>query len=134
MSDARTALATLRQAADDGSLDPIMERNGVRVFGAFGSATLAGDHTPSDLDVGVQFKDRLKVLELLDELTELTRYDRIDLTVIDGEHPVSDAEAMTGFPLYEAEPGAYATLQMAALAHRRDTEWLRLLDLQRMAE
>lgn len=134
MSDARSALTILMQAADEGSLDRIMERIGVRILGAFGSATLSGDHTPSDLDIGVQFKEELRVLELIDELTALTRYDRIDITIIDGDHPVSDAEAMVGIPLYEAEPGAYATLQMATLAHRRDTEWLRELDLQRMAE
>lgn len=130
--DARTALAKLMAAASDGTLDRLVEPLGVRLLGAFGSATRP-DAAPHDLDIAVAFVGPPKVLELIDALVELTGFDRIDLAVVDGEHPVLDAEALCGEPLYEREQGAFANAQMAALGHRRDTEWLRRLDLRRMA-
>jgi hypothetical protein len=36
--------------------------------------------------------------------------------------------------LYEAEAGDYARARMAAMLERMDTEWLRRLDLELMAE
>ena len=73
------------------------------------------------------------VLDLLDELAALTDYDGIDLVVIDGANPVLRAEALTGVPLFEHEPGGYAVAQMAALAEKWDTAWLRELALERLA-
>jgi predicted nucleotidyltransferase len=127
--DARHALDRLLAAAADGRLDEVCERFGVRLLGAFGSATVPGAE-PSDLDLGVGFRAEARVLELLDALTALTGYDRIDLVVLDGADPVVRAEALTGVPLYQHAPGVFATEQMAALAERRDTEWLRRLDLE----
>lgn len=109
-----------------------MERLGVRLLGAFGSVTKA-EASPRDLDIAVQFDGSPKLLELIDALVEITGYDRIDLAIVEGTHPVLDAEALCGEPLYEQSPGVFANAQMAALGHKRDTEWIRHLDLQRMA-
>lgn len=133
-SDAESALVTLRKAADNGDLDAVMEHLEVRLLGAFGSATRpSGERRPADLDIAVWFEGPVKMLELIDALVEMTGFDKIDLAVVDGSHPVLDAEALCGEPLYESAPGLYATAQMAALGHKRDTEWLRQLDLRRMA-
>ena len=133
-SDAASALTTLRAAAERGDLDDLFERLGVRLLGAFGSATReSGNADPADLDIAVQFEGPVMLLELIDALVEITGFDKIDVAVVDGNHPVLDAEALCGEPLYESIPGGYATAQMAALGHKRDTEWLRILDLQRMA-
>jgi hypothetical protein len=53
--------------------------------------------------------------------------------VLNGEHPVLDAEGLGGIPLYEHRTGAFAERQMAAFGIRRDTAWLRALDLRRLA-
>lgn len=131
-ADARTALERLRRALDAGELDPRLAALGVRVLGAFGSAT-RDDGEAHDLDVGVVFSGPARVLELIDLLVEVTGFDAVDLAVIEGHHPVLDAEALCGIPLYESEPGAYAIAQMAALGHRRDTAPFRALDLARLA-
>lgn len=130
--DARTALDRLRRALDAGDLDADLERLGVRVMGAFGSAVRGGEE-PNDLDIGVGFTGPPKLLELIDLLVATTGYDGIDVAVVEGEHPVLDAEALCGLPLYEDEAGAFATAQMAALGHRRDTARFRALDLERLA-
>jgi len=130
--DARAALERLRRALDAGELDDRLEALGVDVMGAFGSATRPGPE-PADLDVGARFTGRPDLLGLIDLLVATTGFDRIDVAVIDGEHPVLDAEALVGVPLYERTRGAYAEAQMAALAHRRDTARFRALDLDRMA-
>lgn len=128
----RTALERLVAAAEDGTLDRICERHGVRVLGAFGSATSSAD--AHDLDLGVGFlHERRDVLGLLDEMVQLTDYDGIDLAVVDGADPVLRARALSGIGLYEHVAGAYATEQMAAQAEARDTAWLRRLDLDELA-
>jgi len=131
-SDARQAMARLEAAAVNGTLERMLEPLEVDVLGAFGSVLDDGP-TPNDLDVGARFKGEPRLLELIDALTELTGYDSIDVAIITGDHPVLDANALTGIPLYEREKGQYAEAQMAALAHRRDTAWLRALDLDELA-
>lgn len=127
--DAIAALGRLRSAAGDGTLDEICERHDVRLLSAFGSALTRPD--PGDLDLAVGFRgDRRDVLGLLDELTQLSGFDRLDIAVIDGAHPVLRARALSGLGLYEFAEGAFATEQMAALAEERDTAWLRRLDLE----
>lgn len=127
--DATTALDRLRSAAGAGTLDEICERYDVRVLGVFGSVLTSPE--PRDLDIGVGFR-RLgrDVLGLLDDLTALTGFDRLDLAVIDGADPVLRARALGGLGLYEFVPGIFATEQMAAWAEERDTAWLRRLDLE----
>jgi len=129
--DARAALGALLAAVADGRLDELCDRLGVRVLAAFGSAT-SDEHDAADLDLGVGFIGEPRVLELLDGLVALTGFDRIDLAVLDGADPVLRSEALTGIPLYQHAAGVFATEQMAALAERRDTEWLRRLDLEAM--
>lgn len=129
--DARAALGALLAAVADGRLDELCDRLGVRVLAAFGSAT-SDEHDAADLDLGVGFIGEPRVLELLDGLVALTGFDRIDLAVLDGADPVLRSEALTGIPLYQHAAGVFATEQMAALAERRDTDWLRRLDLEAM--
>ena len=87
----------------------------------------------SDVDLAVEWLADGDVVGLLDALTTITRFDRIDLAVLNGACPTLRAKALSGFGLYENEPGAFAVAQMAALAEWRDTAWLRRLDLRRMA-
>ncbi len=134
MSTAADALATLAAAAADGRLDELATCHGVRLLGAFGSAVRARGRAPEDLDLAVSLTDGSEVLALVGALVDLTGFERIDLCVIDGAEPVVRAEALVGVPLYEAEPGLFATTQMAALAERRDTAHLRRLDLRLLAE
>lgn len=137
--DPVAALGRLRAAADDGSLDVLCQRLDVRLLGAFGSAArayrgLANRAAPRDLDIAVSFAGPPRLLELVDALVALTGYDAVDVAVIDGANPVLRAEAMVGVPLYERRRGDYATTQMAALAERRDTAFLRRLDLQALQQ
>jgi hypothetical protein len=69
-------------------------------------------------------------LELIGGLVALTGYDAIDLVDVDDANPVVRAEALTGIPLYQDASGVFASEQMAAVAERFDTEWLRQLDLR----
>ncbi len=126
--DVPTALARLRAAADDGRLDDVAERLGVRVLGVFGSAARPDAVAPGDLDVAVGFVGAPQELALLDALTQLAGTDHVDLLVLDGADPLARAEGFTGIGLFEVTAGAWATEQMAALAERRDTAHLRTLD------
>jgi hypothetical protein len=132
--DARSAFRTLVEAANDGQLDELCDRLGVRLLGAFGSATKDAPEgalsEPGDLDIAVGFRGPRRELELIDGLVVLTGYERIDLVDVDAANPVARAEAFVGVPLYQDADGVFATEQMAALAERRDTEWLRRLDLR----
>lgn len=120
-------------AAESGELDRICERRGVALLSVFGS-TERSEGRADDLDVGVRFVDEPDQLGLLDELVQLTSFDRIDLAVLDRAGPVLRAEAFSGTGLYENERGAFARAQMAAFAERRDTDWLRQLSLETMAQ
>ncbi len=131
MTSAAAAVERLLAAADSRELDTICRSRGVRLLGIFGSAARPTPYRkPADLDIAVSFSGAPDAIALLDELVRLTGFDEIDLAVIDGASPLLRAEAMVGRPLFEAEPGLYATTQMAALAERRDTQWLRDLDLE----
>jgi predicted nucleotidyltransferase len=135
VTTALEAAQRLRDAAASGQLDEIAERLGVRLLGIFGSAARPAPGTePRDLDVAVSFRGGPRELELIDALTQLTDFDRIDLAVLDGAAPLLRAEGLVGVALYEDEAGAWANEQMAALAERRDTQWLRDLDRQALAE
>jgi predicted nucleotidyltransferase len=131
-ADIRAALAQLVAAAADGRLDALSARLGVRVLGVFGSACREPSEA-HDLDIAVSFLGDAEVLALIDGLTEFTGCDAIDIMELDVAGPVARAEGLVGIPLFEHEPGAYATAQMAALAEKRDTDWLRRLDLDALA-
>lgn len=135
MTTAAEAAERLRDAAASGELDRIAERLGVRLLGIFGSAARPSPTAqPDDVDVAVSFRGPPQELALIDALVQLTGFDSIDLAVLDGAAPLLRAEGLVGIPLFEDEAGAWATDQMAALAERRDTQWLRDLDRQALAE
>lgn len=128
----RAALLRLQDAATDGALEALCKRRGLRLLTVFGSAARA-DGAPRDLDVAVRFEPgrRGDLLLLLDELSELTASDDVDLLVLDDAGPVARERALVGcIALFESEAGAYADAQMAAICERMDTEWLRQADLR----
>jgi predicted nucleotidyltransferase len=127
------AVQRLADAAADGLLDDLCGRLRVRLLALFGSAARGAPTATSDLDIAVEWITDGDAVELLDALTTITRFDRIDLAVLNGANPTLRARALSGLGLYENEPGGFAVAQMAALAEWRDTAWLRRLDLQRMA-
>lgn len=134
-ADPHAALTRLRTATQSGELDRLCQRYGVRVLSAFGSA-VRRTAQPRDLDVAVSFgrQQRPDVLGFLDALMALCRTDAIDLMVLDRAGPVARERGLVAaVPLYEAEQGAYAEMQMAAILDRMDTEWLRRLDLEVMS-
>ncbi|MBC7677486.1 MAG: hypothetical protein H7233_00610 [Pseudorhodobacter sp.] len=133
-ADPRQALAVLRVAADDGRLDALCERHGVRVLTVFGSA-IRPDGEPHDLDVAVLFAPTpaADLLALLDDLARLTGSDDLDVMVLDHAGPVARERALVGcVALYESGPGVYARAQIAAVGERMDTAWLRDFDLETM--
>lgn len=131
-TSAHDAATQLIAAADEGRLEPLCSRLGVRLLGLFGSAA-SGGVDAADVDVAVSFAGPSRQLELIDALTELLAFDDIDLLVLDTADPVARARGLTGRGLFEAEPGLWATSQMAALAEERDTAWMRELDRRALA-
>lgn len=133
-TEPHVALDSLRAAAEDGRLEELCRRHGVRVLTVFGSA-VRPDAVPRDLDVAVGFEPHTTgdVLALFDDLSVLTGSDDVDLLVLERAGPVARERALVQcLPLYESEPTAYATAQVAAMGERMDTDWLRALDLEAM--
>ena len=134
MTTADEAAQRLAAAVADGRIDELCLRRRIRLLALFGSAATATSTADSDLDVAVEWLTDGDVVELVDALTVITNFDRVDVAVLNGAGPTLRARALTGRGLYENERGAFAVAQMAALAEWRDTAWLRRLDLERMAE
>ena len=134
MTTATEAAQRLVSAVADGTIDELCQRRRVRFLALFGSAASGTATADSDLDVAVEWVTDGDVVELVDALTVITNFDRVDVVVLNGAGPTLRARALTGRGLYENERGAFAVAQMAALAEWRDTAWLRRLDLERMAE
>ena len=130
MTTATGALQRLDEAVAEGSIDELCVRRGARPLAVFGSAARGTALPGSDLDLAVEWLDEGDLLELVDALTAITRFDRVDVAVLNGAGPTLRARARG---LYENERGAYAIAQMAALGEWRDTAKLRRLDLGRMA-
>jgi predicted nucleotidyltransferase len=128
------ALAVLRAAADDGRLAALCRPHGVRLVMVFGSA-LDDPERAHDLDVAVSLEGQAPAtLQVLDALVALTGVETIDLMVLDGASPTARRNGLVGaLPLFEAEPGLFARTQMAAAIEFYETDWLRRLDLERMA-
>lgn len=131
------ALHRLLVAVGTGEIDELCDQNGIDLLGVFGSAfrRFRGSHAPMprDLDVSVLFVGEQRPLDLLEQVIRMTGYDDVDLAVLNLAHPVLRAEGMVGIGLYERTQGLWATTQMAAFAERRDTAWLRRLDLEILA-
>jgi len=134
VTTATEAAQRLVAALADGTIDELCQRRRVRLLALFGSAASGTATADSDLDVAVEWVTDGDVVELVDALTVITNFDRVDVVVLNGAGPTLRARALTGRGLYENERGAFAVAQMAALAEWRDTAWLRRLDLERMAE
>ena len=134
MTTATEAAQRLVSAVADGRIDELCQRRRVRFLALFGSAATETATADSDIDVAVEWLTDGDVVELVDCLTLITNFDRVDVAVLNGAGPTLRARALTGRGLYENERGAFAVAQMAALAEWRDTAWLRRLDLERMAE
>jgi hypothetical protein len=139
VTTADEAAQRLVAAVDDGTIDDLCRRRRVRLLALFGSAaaetaTAGPVSAAGDLDVAVEWLTDGDVVELVDALTVITNFDRVDVAVLNGASPTLRARALTGRGLYENERGAFAVAQMAALAEWRDTARLRRLDLERMAE
>lgn len=133
---ARQALQRLRTVIDAGELDSDLEALQVDLMSAFGSAVAESDvvgNEPGDLDIGVRFDGPIQLLEVINLLVDVTGYDQIDVAVITGDHPVLDADALCGLPLYERVEGAFAEAHMAALGHKWDTAKFREIDRELLA-
>jgi predicted nucleotidyltransferase len=128
-------LARLRTSAESGELDALCRRHRVRVLTVFGSAA-RGEPGARDLDIGVLLEPGATVdyLGLIRDLDRITEAD-IDVVLLDAGGPVIRERALVGsVVLDESEPGAWASAATAAMLERIDTEWLRRLDLELLAD
>lgn len=136
--DHRAAAERLLVVAESGGLDDLCEQFGVRLLSIFGSAVrndAPGAPDPQDLDVAVAFRpgsagDLFGFVAKLADLAGPAELDPLDL---DAAEPVARAEALSGMPLYEDAPGAFAEARIAALLTRWDTAWLRRMQLEVLA-
>ncbi len=131
--DANAALEQLRDRS--GEVAGSCKRRAAILLTCFGSTTRPGSD-PHDLDLGVLFEygGPRDVLGLLDDLTVLTRYDGIDLTVLNDAGPVICEHALVGVEvLFEARRSVHAESALAATMERLDTAWLRRLTLETLA-
>ena len=129
-------LARLRAAAASGELDALCERHGVRVLTVFGSAA-RGEPRARDLDIGVFFEPEVQpdVLGLINDLIAMTGVDAIDLAHLNRGGPLIRDRALAGaVALYERLPGQFFAAQTAAIGERIETDPLRRLDLELLAE
>lgn len=130
------ALDRLRSAASSTELEQACRRLGIRLLVVFGSA-IDEDRLrePEDLDVAVLLTDGTDLVDVVNGLLDLVRCDSLDVMDLGRAGVVARAAALgVCEPLYEDEPGLFANNQMAALAERMDTAWLRRLDLELMAQ
>jgi predicted nucleotidyltransferase len=135
MATPAEGLARLRVAAETGELDGLCRRHRIRVLTVFGSAA-RDDPAARDLDVGVLLEPntRIDYLPLIRDLELLTEAD-VDIVHLNGAGPVVRERALVGsVVLDESEPGASASASTAAVLERMDTEWLRRLDLELLAD
>lgn len=132
------ALEQLSRMGETGALDSFCERHGLEVMVAFGSAANPQRlRPPEDLDLAVRFvgDGDGDLIALVNDLIDLLDLDAIDVLDLRRAGIVARAAAFKppNCPLYEREPGLYADAQMAALTMELDTNWLRRLDLELMA-
>lgn len=132
MADHRAALGRLLTAATEGELDPVCERFGVEVLGAFGSATSSDSPAPRDLDLAVRVASERcgNLVDLAAALHRVCGPAEIDLLDLRTAEPVARTAGLVGgVPLYEHRAGAFAEAQIAAVLEEMDTAWLRRLEL-----
>lgn len=147
---AQIAYARLRAAAESGTLAALCDRHRILLVTVFGSVVyqeVTGDEPstatppPRDLDIAVFFDPgaiktgSTKLIDVVNDLMDLTLFDRVDVMVLNRASVVAKDQALSmGMPLFEAEPAMYARMQMAASTQRMDTAALRRADLELMAE
>lgn len=120
----------LRAAAEDGRLADWCRAHRIEIVTLFGRAADVPE-SAHDLDVAIRFRDgEGDVVAAWGDLHELIGPVELDLLDLGAASIVARSRALLGIPLYEAEPGAYASLRDAALLIELDTEWLRRLDLE----
>jgi predicted nucleotidyltransferase len=105
------------------------------VLTVFGSAA-RGEPGARDLDIGVLLEPGATVdyLGLIRDLDRITEAD-IDVVLLDAGGPVIRERALVGsVVLDESAPGDWASAATAATLERIDTEWLRRLDLELLAD
>ncbi len=132
-SDASEALRRLDLAVEDGEVARLAERFDLDLLVLFGSASREAA-PPHDLDLGYLAASRIDHWQLLSELTRLVGSELVDLVDLATAHVVLRAAVYEGTPIHERVPGRFAEQQMGAIAQHLDTRWLRLLDLELMAE
>lgn len=138
MVTAVQALMTLEQLARVGQLDTLCARHRVELLVAFGSAVTAdnGDGAPRDLDVAVLFAEDADtdLVAFVHALQQVLQFDDVDVLDLGGAGIVARDQALrTARPVFERQPGTFATRQMAAMTMRMDTAWLRRLQLELLA-
>ncbi|MDQ4010107.1 MAG: hypothetical protein M3228_05280 [Actinomycetota bacterium] len=90
--------------------------------------------TETDVAVGSRVRTGLDVVAVICALMDVVDSDRVDLLDLDGAGPVARQHALVpGEPPYEYRLGEFARQQMRARGQRLGTEWMRQLDLERMA-
>lgn len=132
------ALDRLREIQETGELGGLCERQGIDLLVVHGSVLLQEPLRPAD-DLDIAYRHRPgadpDVLGLVNELMDVTGFDRIDPMDLRNAGVVAQARALgpRSLPLYEAAAGGFATAQMAALTTEMETRHLRRLDLELMA-
>jgi hypothetical protein len=133
VSTPRAALQRLRDESPQ--LNALCGEYAVILLTAFGSVLRPGSE-PRDLDLGVLFEygQAPDLLGLRDGIVALTRYEGIDLVVLNGAGPVIRERALVGAEVvFEAQKSTHAQAAIAATMERMDTDWLRRLAVEEMA-
>ena len=128
-------LARLRAAADAGELDRLCRRHRIRVLTVFGSAA-RDEPAARDLDIGVLLERGTEIdyIGLIDDLQRITEAN-IDVVHLNPAGPVLRERALVGsVVLDESEPGAWAGAATAAMQDRMDSDWLRRMALDLLAD
>ncbi|MEE8600495.1 nucleotidyltransferase domain-containing protein [Euzebya tangerina] len=129
----REALRRLLDAERSGSLDALAHRHDLNLIVAFGSALREGP--AADLDLAVGHGGTMNVLALLEDLYQLTGSEKIDVLDLNRAGTVPRSEALgPGRLIWERDVGAFAEAQMVTLAMLWDTQWLRDLELEQLAQ
>jgi hypothetical protein len=133
------ALDRLRSMAATGELSALCVRHGLDLLVVHGSTVDAEPLRPArDLDLAFRTRPDAKtdVVELTNDLLDATRFDGLDLMDLQRAGPVARARALSPdcLVLYESSPGLFANAQIAAITIEMETQWLRRLSLQLMAE
>ena len=125
----------LRAALADGRLTALCERHEVEVLTLHGSVA-RGEPDPRDVDLAVAFRtDRPDLVGLVVSLVDLLGTDDVDVMDLARAGVIARARGLAhgAEPLYEATAGAFARLQMAAMALEMDFAPLRQAQLRLLA-